>query len=204
MIVYICTLNIHMRDDVRGIVEDIKVFVKEHILTGRGSIFLAQAEALEAQGCQHKNSCCLACFDDQELYELDYYLQLLRIIKARLKRAASNSSSCDSNICTTYDFRSGVPVVVYETRFTGVMKFLIFLFMAIAGLTQFIRGQIDGELSAWSQIGFIAGAIISISYFYNTKQYSFIVPQLGSLVISSLQLAALARHRGDSDIFADW
>ena len=192
-----------MRDDVSIIIRDIKAFVKQHILTERGTTYLAQAQALEDQGCQYKNSCCLSCFDDEDLYELDYYLQLLKIIKARLKRAASTSSTCEFNMCTTYDFRSGTPVVVYETRFTGLMKFLIFVAMAIAGGTQFIRGQIDGELSAWSQIGFIVGAIISISYFYNTKQYSFIIPQLGSLVISSLQLAALARHR-DSDIFAEW
>jgi hypothetical protein len=186
-----------------NLLKDIKSFVKEHILTERGSTYLAQAISLEEQACAYSNNCFFSCYDDEEVYELDYYLKLLQIIKARLKRVTLSESSCEFMLCTTYDFRSGTPVVVYETAYTGLMKILVFISMTIAGGIQFIRGQIDGELSAWSQVAFIAAAFVSIAYFYNTKQYSFIVPQVGSLVISSLQLAALSRHR-QGDMFAEW
>ncbi len=184
------------------VLRDVKAFVQEHVLTERGTTFLEQAVNLERQAYMYSNRRCSVCFEDEVVYELDYYLKILQIIKTRIHRNMGMDPSCE--LCTSYDFRSGSPSIIYDNQYTGMMKAFIFISMAIAGITQFIRGQLDGELSAWSQLGFIAGALVSIVYFGGTKQYSFIIPQVGSLILASFQLVAIARHHEGENLFDRW
>lgn len=180
------------------LLQDIKDFVSTHILTVRGSTYLYQANVLEMQACKYLKGCCVY---DENLYELAYYLKLLKIIQTRL-RISMKQKDYKSKCCTSLSYRSSSPIVVYDNRYTLLMKMLINTSLAVGGLLQFIRTQIDGGLSAWSQLCFIVAAFIGIVYFYSTKQYSFTLPQVGSLVITILQLEALIRH--SNDVFSKW
>lgn len=180
------------------LLQDIKDFVATHILTSRGSTYLYQANVLEMQAWKYLQGCCVY---DEKLYELEYYLKLLNIIQTRLRLSMTQKED-KSKCCTSLSYRSNSPIVVYDNRFTLLMKMLINSSLAVGGLLQFVRTQIDGGLSAWSQVCFIVAAFIGIVYFYTTKQYSFTLPQIGSLIITILQLEALIRH--SNDVFSKW
>jgi len=178
-----------------GLLDRVKTFVKKHITTDSGSTYVDYAESLEIEYLDMRTY----CGDYPDMYELDYYIKIVSIIKNRIRR---KNGHVRFPKCTSHAFKIGAPVIVNETQWTGFLSSIILLTVSASSLFQFVRGQIDGELSAYSQVFMAIGALLSTLYFYTTGQISFLIPQLGALIMAAFQLFALTRHQ--DHLFEQW
>lgn len=68
------------------------------------------------------------------------------------------------------------------------------IFGAIGGLLYFIRVQIDGGISIWSQLLWCISAITLVYYFYITHQYPLMWPQAANVVLALVSILSIQRH----------
>ena len=74
-------------------------------------------------------------------------------------------------------------------------KFFTFACLALSGIIQLIRVQfVDDQLSFWSQVLYLLGAIIAIIYFAMVDHFDLAYPYIGASIVSSITLWGILRH----------
>jgi len=61
-----------------------------------------------------------------------------------------------------------------------------------------IRVMTDGRLSIWSQLFWTFDALILVYYFYETRQYPIILPQVANVILSVLSIFSILQHYPDA------
>jgi hypothetical protein len=177
-------------------VQEVKMFVSRNILRQRGSTYYNEARELQERysNAYNGHSLCPSLHENEELrYELSYYMQMVTIIEHRLAEHEDITQTC----CASHSFRSRQPNLIFDNRWSVLVKTLIMFFLFASAVSQFVRAQNDGELSAWSHMSLSVATVLYIGYFSTTRQYAFMLPHLGNLLFLTLQLRAIFVHQSE-------
>jgi len=140
---------------------------------------------------------CQSHIEMQKHCRLDYWDEMVRLVQSRIatiNKTSKTKTSCCENYNTVRFFNTGLPMVVYPSKTTTIVKQLTLLFMAVSGIVQFVRVQIDGGLSFWSQIIYLLGCACSVAYYASTNNLSLIIPQLGAFALTLVTVWGLLRN----------
>ena len=142
-------------------------------------------------------SFCSLHLSNEYACHLDYWSEMVRLIKNRI--ISNNNTNTNKSSCETYkSFRFnfiGLPTIIYPSTGSTIVKVLTLIFLAGSAALQLIRVQMDGQLSFWSQISYLMGAIISIIYFSMMNQFDLTFPYIGASLACCATIWGLLRHR---------
>lgn len=186
-----------MSTKVSDLIEDMKEFVSKHILTTTGCTVIDAASSLTTRYNRLTNlGCCVTVkMSDRTRLELDYWHAMVILIQKRIECKSSKINIWCGDKDTYRYLQSGLPVITYPSRYSGLFKYVSFVLLFASAVLQIIRSQIDAEVSFWSQTIYIIGAVAASLYFYVTSQYELILPQLGNCCLAVVTVLAVIRHQ---------
>lgn len=176
-----------------------KSFVSAHILTTTGCTVVDKAVGLTDQYNQLTHlGCCVAIkVNKEDRLDLDYWHAMVILIQKRIECKTNKINIWCGDKDTYRYLQSGLPVITYPSRYSGFFKYVSFVLLFASAILQIVRSQIDAEVSFWSQLIYIVGALAASLYFYVTTQYELILPQLGNCVLAIVTVLAVTRHQDE-------
>lgn len=187
-----------MANKVSDLIEDMKIFVNKHILSTTGCTIVDSATSLSNRYNRLTNlGCCVTTkVNNRMLLELDYWHAIVILIQKRIECKSNQAINIWCGDKDTYRYlQSGLPVITYPSRYSGFFKYISFILLFASAVLQIVRSQIDAEVSFWSQLIYIVGALAAALYFYVTTQYELILPQLGNCCLAVVTVLAVMRHQ---------
>jgi len=183
--------------DAVNLKSEMKNFVQKNIAAEFSSLTVVQGRALNKRLYKlHNTYCCTSKLSSDIRCELEYWDELVRLIVSRMENVNENNRVvggwCTNHTMVRY-LRTGMPMIVYPTATTNFVKKFTLFFMMVSGVFQLVRVQIDGGFSFWSQVIYSFAALFSIVYFWSINNMDFMIPQVGSFVLTLLTIVGLLR-----------
>lgn len=194
-----CVYHVRMSTEVVQIIDELKSFSSKYIVYNnpQDSIVREGRKIIRKVGKMQRKHCCASYVTSHEWCELEYWLEIVRLICARISsinRKRRNKSVCETYSAFRYDY-IGLPTMMYPNRRLSFIKTLTLLFLALSGVIQLLRVQlIDSQLSFWSQVTYFIGSLITIVYFIAVQNCDLAYPYIGGCIISALTVWGIFLH----------
>lgn len=188
-----------MSSEVVQAIDELKSFSSKYIIYNdpQHSIVKEGYRIIKNVGKIQRKHCCASYVTSHEWCELEYWLEIVRLICARIasiNRKRRKKSICETHSAFRYEY-IGLPTMMYPNKGLSFIKTLTLFFLALSGVIQLIRVQlIDSELSFWSQVTYFFGSLITIIYFIAVQNCDLAYPYIGGCIISALTVWGIFLH----------
>lgn len=185
--------------EIDKLIGNLKAYINEYITyeTPQSSAVNKGMKLLKTvRQMQHKH-CCASYISNHKWCELEYWSEIVRLTVHRLKslnRPRRLKSMCQSYHAFRYEY-IGLPTLMFPNGGSSIIKLLTLFFLAVSALIQVLRLQlIDGQVSFWSQVAYLLGAIITIIYYASMGNFDLAFPYIGSTILSSITIWGIFIH----------